>query len=174
MDYLALACDYDDTLAHHGVVEEATLAALTRLRQTGRKLVLVTGRELDELRRVFHHLDLFDRVVAENGGLLYNPATQQAQALGESPSAAFVDALRARNVNPLTVGQVIVATRTPHETSVLEAIRELGLELQVIFNKGAVMVLPSCSKACRVVRGCARGTLCALMTETLMCPCADS
>jgi HAD superfamily hydrolase (TIGR01484 family) len=26
---------------------------------------------------------------------------------------------------------------------VLETIRELGLELQVIFNKGAVMVLPS-------------------------------
>ena len=38
---------------------------------------------------------------------------------------------------------MIVATWQPHEMQVLEAIRELGLELQVIFNKGAVMVLPS-------------------------------
>jgi hydroxymethylpyrimidine pyrophosphatase-like HAD family hydrolase len=36
-----------------------------------------------------------------------------------------------------------VATWEPHERTVLDTIRELGLELQVIFNKGAVMVLPS-------------------------------
>src|SRR5262249_31946855 len=36
-----------------------------------------------------------------------------------------------------------VATWEPHETEVLETIRDLGLELQVIFNKGAVMVLPA-------------------------------
>jgi hydroxymethylpyrimidine pyrophosphatase-like HAD family hydrolase len=38
---------------------------------------------------------------------------------------------------------VIVATFEPHETTVLEVIRDLGLERQVIFNKGAVMILPS-------------------------------
>ena len=52
-------------------------------------------------------------------------------------------ALRQRGVAPLAAGEVIVATREPHETAVLAAIRELGLELQVIFNKGAVMVLPA-------------------------------
>ena len=36
-----------------------------------------------------------------------------------------------------------MATWRPHETAVLEAIRDLGLELQVIFNRGAVMVLPT-------------------------------
>jgi hypothetical protein len=36
-----------------------------------------------------------------------------------------------------------VATVEPYETIVLETIRELGLERQVIFNKGAVMVLPA-------------------------------
>src|SRR4029077_13614197 len=41
------------------------------------------------------------------------------------------------------VGQTIVATWTPNEVAVLEAIRDLGLELHVIFNKGAVMVLPT-------------------------------
>ena len=38
---------------------------------------------------------------------------------------------------------VIVATYEPHEKTVLDAIKNLGLELQVIFNKGSVMVLPT-------------------------------
>jgi hypothetical protein len=49
----------------------------------------------------------------------------------------------ARGVSPLSVGHVIVATWEPHHHAVLEAIKELGLELQVIFNKGAVMILPA-------------------------------
>ncbi len=36
-----------------------------------------------------------------------------------------------------------MATWEPNETAVLEVIRELGLELQIVFNKGAVMVLPA-------------------------------
>jgi energy-coupling factor transporter ATP-binding protein EcfA2 len=46
-------------------------------------------------------------------------------------------------VAPMSVGHAIVATWRPHENSVLNAIQALGLELQVIFNKDAVMVLPS-------------------------------
>ena len=65
------------------------------------------------------------------------------RVLAEPPQADFVKLLIARGVYPLSVGRVIVATREPHETSVLEVIKALGLELQVIFNKGAVMVLPS-------------------------------
>jgi hypothetical protein len=38
---------------------------------------------------------------------------------------------------------VIVATTDLHRQTVLETIHDLGLELQVIFNKGSVMVLPS-------------------------------
>ena len=36
-----------------------------------------------------------------------------------------------------------MASWRPHETTILEVIRDLGLEMQVIFNKDAVMVLPS-------------------------------
>ncbi|MBI3949746.1 MAG: HAD-IIB family hydrolase [Acidobacteria bacterium] len=85
----------------------------------------------------------FERVVAENGALLYQPASREVKLLGERPPEEFVARLRERNVEPLSVGRVIVATWHPHETTMLEVIRELGLELQVIFNKGAVMVLPS-------------------------------
>ena len=143
MHYQALATDYDGTIAHHGKVDDATVAALQRVRQSGRKLLLVTGREIDSLYHTFAHVGLFDLVVAENGGLLYWPSEGREEPLCEPPRTEFVLALRGRNVHPLSVGRVIVATVEPHETVVLEMIRELGLEYHVIFNKGAVMVLPS-------------------------------
>ena len=142
MRYLALACDYDGTLAGNGVVDDCTVEALIRLRNSGRRLLLVTGRRLEDLESVFPSLDLFDRIVAENGALLVRPAGREEVLLGEPPPPQFIDALRARDVEPM-LGKAIVATWQPHETAVLEAIRDLGLELQVVFNKGAIMVLPS-------------------------------
>jgi hydroxymethylpyrimidine pyrophosphatase-like HAD family hydrolase len=143
MRYHVLACDYDGTLAHHGRVDEPSLAALERLRATGRKLVMVTGRQLDELLDIFPEVGLFEWIVAENGALLYRPAGKEAKLLGEPPPAEFVRRLGERGVTPLSVGRVIVATWHPHETVTLEVIREQGLDLQVIFNKDAVMVLPA-------------------------------
>ncbi|MGH8514180.1 MAG: HAD-IIB family hydrolase, partial [Gammaproteobacteria bacterium] len=142
MRYLALACDYDATLATNGQVDATTITALERLLASGRRLLLVTGRELEDLVAAFPRLDLFDWVIAENGALLYRPSTREEKLLADTPPPEFVATLRERNV-PLSVGRVIVATFEPNETTVLEVIRDLGLELQVIFNKGAVMVLPS-------------------------------
>jgi hydroxymethylpyrimidine pyrophosphatase-like HAD family hydrolase len=82
-------------------------------------------------------------VVAENGALLHRPATHEETPLGDAPPAAFARTLRQRGVTPLSAGRVIVATCEPHEKTVLEVIRDLGLELHVIFNKGSVMVLPA-------------------------------
>ena len=77
MRYHALACDYDGTIATDGHVPESTIYALEKVKKSGRKLLLVTGRELDDLFRVFSRIDLFDRVVAENGALLYRPANRE-------------------------------------------------------------------------------------------------
>ena len=143
MHYLAIASDYDGTLAHDGVVAPETIAAVRRLKQSGRRFLLVTGRELPELQMVFPEFDLCDLIVAENGALLFAPATGELQPLGAPASDALVTALRRKGVTPLSVGTVIVATREPYENIVLDSIRELGLELQIIFNKGAVMVLPT-------------------------------
>jgi hypothetical protein len=143
MRYLALATDYDGTLATHGQVEPSVLSALQRARDSGRQLVLVTGRIWPELQAVFPAYKVFHRIVAENGALLIDPETSEETLLGEAPPARFVERLLELGVEPPAVGRVIVATWEPHQTAVLAAIRELGLELQVIFNKGAVMVLPS-------------------------------
>jgi hydroxymethylpyrimidine pyrophosphatase-like HAD family hydrolase len=88
-------------------------------------------------------LHLFEYVVAENGALLYQPSTNSETPLAARPPDSFVAALRAHGVGPISVGRVIVATWEPHETAVLETIKSRGLELQVIFNKGAVMILPA-------------------------------
>src|SRR5262245_35660160 len=120
MRYLALACDYDGTLAHHGKVDEETIRALERVRTSGRKLLLVTGRELGDLISVFPQIHMFDRVVAENGALLYRPATKDCKPLGEPPPDTFVDRLRQAGVAPLSRGQVVVATWEPHQATVLE------------------------------------------------------
>jgi HAD superfamily hydrolase (TIGR01484 family) len=143
MRYFALAVDYDGTLATHGVVDSDTLAALEQVRHSGRRLLLVTGRELEDLEKVFPHLELFDLVVAENGALLYRAESRSEKVLAQRPPELFVQELRRRGVTELSVGRVIVATWEPYERIAVEVIRDLGLEVQIIFNKGAVMLLPS-------------------------------
>jgi hydroxymethylpyrimidine pyrophosphatase-like HAD family hydrolase len=142
MQFIAVATDYDATLATEGRIEPQTIAALERFKRSGRKLVMVTGRELPDLETVFDRLDLFERIIAENGALLFRPDTRESVPLGDPPPPEFVERLRRADI-PLSVGRSIVATVEPHEKLVLDAIRDLGLELQIIFNKGAVMILPA-------------------------------
>ena len=91
--------------------------------------VLALGRELPDLKRCFPQPAVFDRVVAENGALIYDPASERETVIAEPPPADFVQRLRERNVAPLSVGRAIVATWEPHGATVLEVIRDLGLEL---------------------------------------------
>ncbi|MGH2690031.1 MAG: HAD family hydrolase, partial [Actinomycetota bacterium] len=137
-----LACDYDGTIAPGGVVSPDTRAALARVRQSGRRLVLVTGRMLDELRAVCPDLDvMFDAVVAENGALLYRPSDPQVRILGDRPEPALVDALGRRGV-PIALGASIIATDAPYAEPALAAIQETGVERTLVFNKGSLMLLP--------------------------------
>jgi HAD superfamily hydrolase (TIGR01484 family) len=141
MRFTVLACDYDGTIAREGRVDDETAWDLGRVRTSGRRLVLVTGRDLPTLRAVCPHVELFDRVVAENGGLLYRPADGSERALADAPPGALVERLRAGGV-PVDVGRTVVFTWKPNEVAALEAIAELGLGHQVILNRQAVMVVP--------------------------------
>lgn len=143
MRYLGLATDYDATLATDGVVDHETVDCLRRLAATGRKLILVTGRQLNDLPDVFPEVSIFDRVVAENGALLYGPANREIRVLAQPPPPRFVDELRRRAVQPLYIGRVVVATVEPNDATATDVIRKLGLDLQVILNRGSVMVLPA-------------------------------
>ncbi len=142
MRYLALITDYDGTLAHHDRVGDEAVAALERLRASGRRAILLTGRRLGDLFSVFPHQRLFDCIVAENGAVIYNPQTRAARSLANPPPKKLVQALRVRGVEPLDVGEVVIATNEPNRRAAQEAIWELGLEVQIIGNRGAVMLLP--------------------------------
>jgi hydroxymethylpyrimidine pyrophosphatase-like HAD family hydrolase len=143
MRYLVLVTDYDGTIATGGHVEPAALAAIERLRQSGRRAILLTGRRLDDLLTIFPRLRLFDYVVAENGALVYETRTGEQTLLGNPPPAEFVQRLKELTNDSIEAGKVIVSTWLPHHVAVLQAIQEMGLERQVVFNKAAVMVLPA-------------------------------
>jgi hydroxymethylpyrimidine pyrophosphatase-like HAD family hydrolase len=140
--YIALALDFDGTLAKEGYVAPLVIEALVRARLSGRRLVMVTGRELPDLMGTFTRLDLFDRVIAENGALSFAPASSEIVPLAPPPPNGFIDALHARGIRP-SVGAVIVATLEAHQRDVEDIIARLHLPLDVILNKGSVMVVPS-------------------------------
>ena len=142
MRFAAVAVDYDGTLATEGLVQAPTVGALEQLIASGRQCILVTGRMLRELLPLFPQAELCARIVAENGAVLYRPSTREQRLLAPQASTALADALRAKGVVPLDVGDSIIATVRPHEVTVMEAIRDLGLEHQVIFNRESVMILP--------------------------------
>ncbi len=168
MAYLALATDYDGTIATEGAVDSATIAALERWKATGRKLILVTGRMMDDWLAVFPKYaspDFFDWVVTENGAVLYHPSSQTLKLLTAAPPPMFVQQLRDQigdgakmaetfgsgeftqmlhrgELKPFSMGHVIVATWQPYEIEANHLIQAMNLDLQVILNKRAVMILP--------------------------------
>jgi HAD superfamily hydrolase (TIGR01484 family) len=139
--YRALATDYDGTLADGGHVAPATVAALRRLKSSGWLLLLVTGRHLEDLLGVFPETDLCDLVVVENGALLFAPAGDRLETLAPAPPPRLLEELERRGVD-FSTGRTVISTTRQHEQAVREAAGFLGLDLELTFNKEALMILP--------------------------------
>src|SRR5262249_33257924 len=137
-----LACDYDGTVADDGVIIPETIGALTRLKDAGWAMGLVTGRELADLLDVCKPIDVFDMVVAENGALIYVPSSKQVIELTRRPPSDFIRELSRRRI-PFPAGEIIIATVDSYAEQLVSVIRDLGLQLEIIFNKGSAMVLPT-------------------------------
>jgi hydroxymethylpyrimidine pyrophosphatase-like HAD family hydrolase len=140
--FRALACDYDGTLASEDRLGPEALVALRKAREAGLWLVLVTGRTFFELTRVCEHLDLFDGVVAENGGVLYFPSTAMIRTLAPPPPPRFLAELDRRGV-AYQLGHVLVGTARGDETAVRAALTEAGANLELVYNRAALMALPA-------------------------------
>lgn len=100
MRYLALAADFDGVIAKDGRASEEALAAIGRLRLSGRRIILITGRRLESLRDSCPNLALFDYVVAENGGTIYDPRTRTETLLSKPPPPEFIARLKELGVDP--------------------------------------------------------------------------
>ena len=135
-----LALDYDGTIARDDHVDPSVLDAVAEARRRGITVMLVTGRRLDDLRRVAGALQFVDAVVAENGALLHFPAGGLTTTLAPPIPAEFIAHLRARGI-PLQAGQCLVEADANAAPQMLEAIRELELPIVLVFNRSRVMAL---------------------------------
>jgi hydroxymethylpyrimidine pyrophosphatase-like HAD family hydrolase len=142
MRYVALAAGYDGTLARDGRCDEQCVEALRALAATGRKLILVTCRELRDLLEIFPEARVFDYLVAECGAVMHRPAARQSAILAQAPSEILVQELRRRSIGPLSVGSSIVTTDRAYENDVRDAIERLRLDSQLVANGNTIIVLP--------------------------------
>lgn len=138
--FRAVAIDFDGTLAE-GTVAPDTLNALAEVRSRGIRVILVTGRIVNELRAVFPEVqDHVDALVAENGAVLVTSVG--VRRLAAPVDRAVSSALTARGVAHRN-GQVLTACAAADEAIALEVIRDLGLEYRLVRNRGELMILPA-------------------------------
>lgn len=142
MIFKALACDFDGTLASEDRIGAAALDALSKAREAGLKLILVTGRTFFELTRVCERLDLFDGVVAENGAVLYFPREAMIRDQGPPPPNRLLSELDRRGIH-YRVGRVIVDVARPDEAAIREALDSTGVSRELSYNQAALMLVPA-------------------------------
>jgi len=137
----AVAVDYDGTLTTSGRPSADVLAAIAETRAGGQRVVLVTGRILAALRSEFAGVhDHFDAIVGENGAVAVRADRDRLLA---APVPGEVDAALAVRGVEFRRGEVLLACDRADERSVLEVVRELGLECHLISNRNELMVLPA-------------------------------
>jgi hypothetical protein len=102
----------------------------------------VTARPLGELTSVRSRLELFDCVIAENGAVLHWPARRESLLLLAPVPESFEKALCRRVLPPIERGQVVLYTHASQAGALVETVRELGLELQIIFSGQSALVVP--------------------------------
>jgi hydroxymethylpyrimidine pyrophosphatase-like HAD family hydrolase len=138
--FRAVAFDLDGTLTTDDRVSPEVLAAVRETR-ADRAVLLVTGRVHSALDSHFPGLtDQFDAVVTENGSVLRTALGRRS--LHEPVDLAVDKALADRGVRAER-GEVLVAIDGRDAPIATSVITELGLDHQVVHNRGSAMILPA-------------------------------
>jgi hydroxymethylpyrimidine pyrophosphatase-like HAD family hydrolase len=124
-----------------GHLARTTVAALKRWRQSGRKVILVTGETPEELCE-FHHLELFDRLIAENGALLLRCDRSEERKLAKPPPARLVRALENAGINSLKRGRLIFQAELHDLDKIASIIKKQRTKWQLIRNRDELMIVP--------------------------------
>lgn len=140
MKLSVLALDYDGTLARDDRLSPSVRDAIADARRRGIAVMLVTGRTLDDLRRVAGDLRFVDGVVAENGALAHFPDSGLTLPLAPPVHPAFLARLRERGI-PFQAGRCLVDADADSAPRILDIIRELELPIVLLFNRSRVMAL---------------------------------
>jgi hydroxymethylpyrimidine pyrophosphatase-like HAD family hydrolase len=143
MHYVAIAAGFDGTLAQEGACDPRCVHALRLLGASGRKLILVSGRELRDLLERMPDMDVFDFVIAENGAVMYRPATRESAILGQAPSELLVQELQRVGIQPLSVGNAVIRTTRENREKVSKTLHRLELDIQLVEDRVALMMVPA-------------------------------
>lgn len=143
MRYVVLATGFDGTLARDGRCDARSIAMLRALSESGRKLILVTSRQLRDILDAFPQANLFDYLVAENGAVVHRPAARESEILAPAPSELLVHELRRRGIHPVTVGSVAITTSSHHRELLAELVERLRLDCYISDNGDTVAVVPT-------------------------------
>lgn len=150
MEQMVIALDVDGTLFDGQSVAPVATDAIRRAHADGHAIVIVTGRRWESLQSVVPSVvELCDRVVCEEGGVLVNVATSELTLLAEPVEPALVEALRAAGVPSLDIGHVVVGAPSTWLADVQAARDAVGSERHLVINKGSVALAPA---------GCDKGT----------------
>jgi hydroxymethylpyrimidine pyrophosphatase-like HAD family hydrolase len=136
-----IALDYDGTIARGDVLGPDMREAIAAARRRGLVVVLVTGRILDDLRRVAGDLHFVDAVVAENGAVLHLPGGPRTSSLAPPVPVELLAELTRLGI-PHRPGACLVDADAEYAPRLLDVIRRLELPLVLIFNRSRVMVTP--------------------------------
>ena len=136
-----IALDYDGTTAQHDRLDTGVRDAIADARTRGITVFIVTGRSLDELRRVAGDLHFVDVVVAENGAVLHFPGNDYTVVRAAPVPAVLIDELQRRGI-AAAPGRCLVDCATSDALQIVDVIRQRELPLVLAFNRSRVMVLP--------------------------------
>ncbi len=141
MKLSTLALDFDGTIARNDVLDPDVRKAIAEARARGVVVLIVTGRILEDLRRVAGDLHFVDAVVAENGAVVEFPDSGYSRVLAQSPPAGLLNELRREGIL-FSVGQSIIDADQSTAPRILAILQRLELPLALIFNRSRVMVVP--------------------------------
>jgi hydroxymethylpyrimidine pyrophosphatase-like HAD family hydrolase len=141
MKFLVLALDFDGTIARHDVLDPEVRKAIAELRGRGIVVIIVTGRILEDLRRVAGDLHFVDAVVAENGAVIAFPGSGYSTTLAQAPPAKLLEELRKQGI-PHSVGRSVVEADADEAQRILAVLQRLEVPMVLAFNRGRVMGLP--------------------------------
>lgn len=122
MKLSVLALDYDGTITRGHRLDASVRDAIAEARRRGVKIMLVTGRTLNDLQRVAGEPTFVDGVVAENGAIVHFPDGGLTAPLSPPLPPAFAAGLRERGI-VFTAGECLVDADASAASRMLEVIR---------------------------------------------------
>jgi hydroxymethylpyrimidine pyrophosphatase-like HAD family hydrolase len=140
MKLSVIALDYDGTITRDDRLDTSMTDAIADARRRGIAVMLVTGRRLEDLRRVAGNLRFVDGVVAENGALVHFPDGGLTTTLAPPIPSALVARLQHDGIR-FQAGQCLIESDADSAPRMLEVIRQLELPIVLVFNRSRVMAI---------------------------------